>query len=315
MTLGGHGPLVSRRALGRELTRVANASVTDVLKEIGDTKNLPATRRIGFTGPPGAGKSTLISALAAHRLLQCGTGTIAVLAIDPTSPITGGSILGDRIRMDAIAELPGLFIRSVASRSAHNGLCENAIDLLVTLERHGFEEVFLETVGVGQAEIDVSNLVDTTVVLVPPDAGDAIQIMKSGILEVADVYVVTKSENPGAQRMASEIASVVGASQRSRSAHPPGVIMTKADGTGIEQLSAEIDRHLGQLRATLSPDQVREQRRRYHLKSLLDRTITEIMRSGISFSDTTLRDAYAALLEELFRSHPDTYISDRRRHC
>ena len=129
MTLSEHRSLVSRRALGRKLTHVANASVTDVLKEIGDTKNLPATRRIGFTGPPGVGKSTLISALAGHRLRQCGTETIAVLAIDPTSPITGGSILGDRIRMDAIAELPGLFIRSVASRSAHNGLCERSDSL------------------------------------------------------------------------------------------------------------------------------------------------------------------------------------------
>ncbi|MCP4305145.1 MAG: hypothetical protein GY788_09785, partial [bacterium] len=161
---------------------------------------------------------------------------------------------------------------------------------------------FLETVGIGQSEIDICELVDMVVLLVPPDAGDSIQAMKSGILEIADVYVVTKSENPDAKRMASEIKSVTRSSRRANGQWVASVIMTKADGTGIDQLSTAIDLHRDYLLSHSSFEQIQERRRRYHLRSILDRTIDEIMRSEISFSNCDLSAAYESLVNQISRT-------------
>jgi LAO/AO transport system kinase len=201
--------------------------------------------------------------------------------------------------MDAIATHPGLFIRSVPSRSAQNGLCENVVDLLAVIERHAFDEVFLETVGTGQAEVDIRELTDTVVLLVPPDAGDSIQAMKAGILEIADIYVVTKSENPAAVRMETEIKSIIGSSRRGNGDWNPTVIMTKADGTGIDALSAAIDRHRVYVLSHSSLEEIKEQRRRFHLKSLMSRAVDQILRSGSSFSSCNLNDAFASLAARL----------------
>lgn len=288
-----------RRALAKELTRVAEADVHEVLQQIGDARPAAATRRVGFAGPPGAGKSTLVSNLAAHRLKKNDGTTLCVLAIDPSSPVSGGSILGDRIRMDAVAELPGLFIRSIPSRSGQSGLCENAIDLLCVTERYGFDEVFMETVGIGQSEVDIRQLVDTVVLLTTPDSGDSVQAMKAGILEIADIYVITKSENPAAKRMASEIETVVHASPGGHGGWAPLVIMTEADGTGVGALSAAIDAHRGFLLAQTTPQQIDAQRRRYHLKSIIDRAVDEALHTTGPLAERPLLDAYRALLSGL----------------
>ncbi|WP_099866854.1 GTP-binding protein [Pararhizobium haloflavum] len=282
-----------RRAIARELSRVVNAPVGDVLAEIGDASTASA-RRIGITGPPGGGKSTLISALAAHRLEKNRDRTVAVLAIDPTSPLSGGSILGDRIRMDAIADLPRLFIRSVPSRGARNGLCDNVVDLMTTLERHRFEEILLETVGIGQAEIDVRELVDTVVLVVPPDAGDSVQAMKAGIIEIADIFVVTKSENPAARQMAAEIRGIVGAR---KSASPPAVVMTAANGSGIAELSDAIDAH----HHARDNGDTAERRRHYHLKALIGREIDAVLSGNGEMARGDLRSSYNRLLQHLRR--------------
>jgi LAO/AO transport system kinase len=253
-----------RRAIARELSRVLNAPVADVLAEIGDAMEAPA-HRIGVTGPPGGGKSTLISALAARRLEEQPGRTVAVLAIDPTSPVSGGSILGDRIRMDAIATLAGLFIRSVPSRGATNGLCDNVVDLMTTLERYRFDEIVLETVGIGQSEIDVRELVDTVVLVVPPDAGDSVQAMKAGIIEIADIFVVTKSEDPAARQMASEIRGIFSSRRNGDASRMPPVIMTAADGSGITELSQAIDAQYTQR----NRNDIAERRRRYRPKIVL----------------------------------------------
>lgn len=283
-----------RRQISRDLTLIANAPVSDVLETIGNA-DVPPAFRIGITGPPGGGKSTLINALVAERLRNSLETTLAVLAIDPSSPVSGGAILGDRIRMDAIADLPGLFIRSLSSRGARNGLCDNVVDLLALLEGHGFSEILLETVGVGQSEVAVHEVVDTLVVIVPPDAGDSVQTMKSGILEMADIVVVTKADQPGAQRMAADLAAVIHA----RAGRETPVIQTQSSGAGVAALSAAITAHhrwiTEQRPATLS----REMRRIYHLKALIERQIHEALRSDQQIAQGTLSQSYDRLLAKL----------------
>jgi LAO/AO transport system kinase len=157
--------------------------------------------RTGVTGPPGAGKSTLVNELA--RLVRTGQRTVGILAVDPSSPFTGGALLGDRIRMEERTLDPGVFIRSMASRGARGGLAAGAIDACDAMDAFGFDELLIETVGVGQAEYEVVSAADTILVVVCPGAGDAIQAMKAGLLEVADILVVNKADVPGAERLAT----------------------------------------------------------------------------------------------------------------
>jgi GTPase len=238
---------LDRRALGRALSRCADASVADVLD---GWRPLAASgaRRIGITGAPGTGKSTLISHLARHRL---GTaGRLGVLAIDPTSPYSRGAILGDRIRMDAVIDDPNLFIRSLASRHAHDGLADNIADLMSIMDRHGFDEVILETVGVGQTEYGVRALVDTVVLVLIPGSGDHIQAMKAGLMETADIYVVNKADLPQAGKVASEVRATLATAARtggpgaSQDLWQPRVLETSAtDAASVARLSAAIDDH------------------------------------------------------------------------
>ena len=289
---------IQRRKIARELTRIINAPVSDVLSQIGESTS-HASHRIGVAGPAGGGKSTLISMLASARFQKADVKLIAVLAIDPSSPISGGSILGDRIRMDVIANQPGLFIRSVPSRGAKNGLCDNLVDLLATLDRHVFDEVILETVGIGQSQLDVRELVDTVVLVVPPDAGDSIQAMKAGIIEIADIFVVTKSENSCARRMAAQIQSVLEVSRDAPDHWDPPVIMTKADGTGVAELSGAIDGHRDWSKKQLNNDATEARRRRYHLKALVARQVEEILTDESDIIEGDLQSSFTRLLNRL----------------
>ena len=287
-------PPLDRRRISRALTRVANAPVAQVLAAIGDSKVRPAFR-IGITGPPGGGKSSLINALVQERLSPGTLDTLAVLAIDPSSPVSGGAILGDRIRMDAIADLPGLYLRSLSSRGARNGLCDNVVDLLTLLEVQGFDEIILETVGVGQSEVAVHEVVDTLVVIVPPDAGDSVQTMKSGILEMADIIVVTKADMSGARRMASDLSAVL----NERSGRSVPVLQTQADGRGVADLDRAIDAHRNSIVENRTEETTRESRRRYHLRALADRQVEEALRANPEITEGTLMASYDRLLAAL----------------
>lgn len=291
---------LDRRALGRALSRIANATVADALA--GMRENLYGARRIGVTGPPGAGKSTLIGRLARQRLDN--GAAVAVVAIDPTSPHTHGAILGDRIRMDAVADDPRLFIRSLASRGANDGLADNIADVLATLDGHPFDEVILETVGVGQAEYAVRALVDTLVLVLVPESGDQIQAMKAGMLEMADIYVVNKADLPGAQKVASELKAVIKLRQRLAPDWEPPVIMTGSQGSNdVAILSEAISCHLAFVQRTRNDDDVRRERREYHLKSLVVRSVADILAEAPKGIDGSLREAFARVVESLKARH------------
>jgi len=164
--------------------------------------------RIGVTGPPGAGKSTLTAALvAAYR----GAGlSVGVVAVDPTSPFTGGALLGDRIRMESVALDPGVFIRSMATRGSLGGLAEATGEVADVLDAFGTDRIIVETVGVGQSELDVSRNADSTVVVLVPESGDSIQTLKAGLMEIADIFVVNKADRPGADRLRHELELMLG---------------------------------------------------------------------------------------------------------
>ena len=199
-----------------------------------------AARILGLTGSPGAGKSTLADALARHYRQR--SQSVAILAIDPTSPFTGGAILGDRIRMQSHAGDSGTFIRSMATRGALGGLASATADVATVLDASGRERVLIETVGAGQDEVDIVRLADVTLVVLVPGMGDDVQSIKAGILEIADIFVVNKAERNGAGRLERELYAMQSLAARSDGWVAPVVRTVATSGTGIEELAAAIDR-------------------------------------------------------------------------
>lgn len=284
-----------RRALGRALSRTANASVADVLASAQGASG--ACRRIGVTGPPGAGKSSLIAALVRQRLAR--DGDIAILAIDPTSPVSGGAILGDRIRMEDLAQNARVYIRSLASRRSHDGLADNLPDMLEIVENAGFAEAILETVGVGQVEYAVRHVVDTILLVLPPGAGDQIQAMKGGILETADILVVNKADQPGTQQLASELAGVMKLRGEAPSGWTPPIVKTSIrDSASVAALAEEIDRHQAWLAGRAGAKGRLEARRAQHVASLVARRVAEVLERT---SPEDLRRPLAGLYESVIR--------------
>lgn len=288
--------LKARRQLSRTLSRIASASVAEALAQLSEQLP-PAAARIGVTGAPGAGKSTLINRLAQLRADR--GRKVGVLAIDPSSPLSGGAILGDRIRMEAIAEHPGVFIRSLASKGAHEGLTHNLPDLLHAMDAFRFDDVVVETVGIGQSEFAVRDLVDTTVLVLTPATGDQIQVMKAGVMEVADTYVVNKADLPGAARLVAEVASVVRSRRGLAGEYRPSVIQVKLDDdSGVRELDAAIEAHRAWLAAS-SDSQTRErERNRLHARALLTRRVDEVLQAlPAEALDLTPAETYRVALE------------------
>jgi LAO/AO transport system kinase len=195
-------------------------------------------RVIGLTGAPGAGKSTLVDQLAREYRKQ--ERTVGILAVDPTSPYTGGAILGDRIRMQSHHADPGIYIRSMATRGNLGGLARATTDAATVLDAAGKDIVLIETVGVGQDEIDIVRLADITVVILVPGMGDDVQTIKAGIMEIADIFVINKSDREGADRVEREIRSMQSLAIRSDKWTPPIVKTVAMDGTGVPELAAAV---------------------------------------------------------------------------
>lgn len=236
-----------RRALARLLTAVENRTpiAEGALRRL--YRSAGRAQLIGITGPPGAGKSTLVAALIAE--LRRAGRPVAVVAVDPSSPITGGAVLGDRVRMQAYATDDGVFIRSMASRGHSGGLSPATSAAAAVLDAAGFDVVLIETVGTGQSEVEVAATADTTVVVEAPEMGDEIQAIKAGLLEVADLIVVNKGDRPGAQRTASQLLAMLSDTPREARPgrpvpkHPEVLVTTAATGDGVAELLAALDRH------------------------------------------------------------------------
>jgi LAO/AO transport system kinase len=254
-----------RRALARALTRIEDGAEPELRDLVARLHPFTGhAQLVGVTGPPGVGKSTLTSALV--RWWRQRDATVGVVAVDPTSPFTGGALLGDRIRMQDHILDRGVFIRSMATRGHLGGLSWATPQALLVMDAAGFDVVVLETVGVGQAEVEVAGVADTTVVAVAPDMGDAVQAAKAGILEAADVFVVNKADREGAGRTVRELRD----SQRLGHGPwmPPIVSTVASRGEGIDELAAAIADHRAWLAADDRLRARRLHRARVHVREL-----------------------------------------------
>ncbi len=236
-----------KRALARAITLIESDDPAgwELVREI-----YPRTgeaRIVGFTGPPGVGKSTLIGALTGE--LRKAERQVAVLSIDPSSPFTRGALLGDRIRLTEHFLDPGVFIRSMASRGALGGLSEAALQVALAMDAAGKDDVLIETVGVGQAEIDIVDHADTIVLALMPGSGDSVQALKAGVMEIPDIIVVNKADHPMTETMVREVRGVLALSHDSDGWRVP-ILRTEATrGEGVAELLAQIDKHRSQIEA------------------------------------------------------------------
>jgi LAO/AO transport system kinase len=226
------------RALARAISIVENRQQgwSDLLKSL--FPHTGKARVLGMTGAPGAGKSTLVNQLAKHYRKE--NRTVGIIAVDPTSPYTGGAILGDRIRMQDHYSDAGIYIRSMATRGSLGGLARATADAATVLDASGRDLVMIETVGVGQDEIDIVRLADVTIVILVPGMGDDVQTIKAGIMEIADIFVINKSDREGAERVEREIRAMQSLATRSDRWTPPIVKTVASDGVGTKELAQAI---------------------------------------------------------------------------
>ncbi len=275
--------------------------------------------RIGVTGPPGAGKSTLI-----ERMVRTYRGrgvTVAVVAVDPTSPFTGGALLGDRVRMESHTLDPGVFIRSMASRGAPGGLATTTREVCDVLDAFGFERVIVETVGVGQSELAIAGSADTTVLVLVPESGDGIQMLKAGVMEIADIYVVNKADRPGADRLAQEIEVMLGLRRGQAYRHaaphralegtvesgdggwtPPVLTTVAVQDVGVDTLLEGIAQHYAHLETSGRLTALRRERLARHTRDVVHRAL-----SAIVWQDSDGEAMLVAGLDDVVRGRLSPY--------
>ncbi len=289
-----------QRSLSRLITLVERESpeVPDIMKAI--YPHLGKAYSIGITGPPGAGKSTLadkITTVARNKGLSVG-----IIAVDPTSPFTGGAVLGDRIRMQQHYLDPEVFIRSMASRGSRGGLPMTTRNVVKLLDAFGKDIVMVETVGVGQTELDIMETVDTTIVALVPEAGDTIQTMKAGLMEIADIFVVNKADRPGADKLVMELQTMMMLGPKSHDWQPPILATQALKDVGIVELYEEVEKHEKFLKSSGEIFQKRKQQR----KEEFIRAVEQRLRKRLSklMKDN---DKLMALWGEVERGEIDPY--------
>lgn len=262
---------------------------------------------LGITGNPGSGKSSLVNRLIGRYRAQ--GLTVGCVAIDPTSPFSGGAILGDRVRMQQHAGDPGVFIRSVATRGHLGGLSRSTPGLVQIMDAMGYDVVIIETVGVGQDEVDIVRFADTSLVVLVPGLGDDIQAEKAGLMEIADVFVLNKSDRPGIERLQREIRAMLSIhrSAASDDVFRPQIIKTSATaGDGVDELIAAIDAHREHL-LTLPNQEGRLRRRQSHMIRAIARTELELL-----FAHRTSSEAFERLVDDVHAGVLDPYSAAAR---
>ncbi|GAV24424.1 GTPase [Carboxydothermus islandicus] len=275
-----------KRALARIISLVENngPEKEEVLAEI-----YPHTGRaqiIGITGAPGAGKSSLTDSLI--ELLRREGKTVAVVAVDPSSPFTGGALLGDRIRMQNHALDEGVFIRSLGSRGSLGGISAATKDVVKVLDAFGFDYIIVETVGVGQGELDVMHVADTVLVVLTPAAGDSIQTIKAGIMEIADIFVVNKADLPGAGKMVTDVNAMLDLKGEQLVWRPPVIKTSTTTGEGLEELLKLIKKHFAFLAESSELEKRRQERREREIIEIAMNTLYQKLKVLLAEEDIKL---------------------------
>ncbi len=287
-----------RVAISRAITLVENEldGAEDFLRAV--YAKTGRAYRIGITGPPGAGKSTLTNKLA--QLYRKQELAVGIIAVDPTSPYTGGALLGDRVRMTDVELDEGVFIRSMASRGSLGGLSKKAIEAADVLDAAGKDIVILETVGVGQSELDIAGAADTTVVVLVPESGDSIQAMKAGLMEIADFFVLNKADRAGADQAVMSIKMIL--HFKPASEWTPDVVKTIAsEGKGIEDVAAKIAEHRGYLERS----GVLMQKRRARIERRIQELVADKLR--IDFWSDDRKEMLHARMAAVMSQHSTPY--------
>ena len=282
------------RALSRVITRVENRSADslDILRQL--FRHTGKSQIIGVTGSPGSGKSTLVDRLPAEFRKK--TNTVGIIAVDPSSPFTGGAILGDRIRMQTLGVDPGVYIRSMATRGHLGGLAAATADVAAVLEAAGKDPVLIETVGVGQDEIDIVRLAEISIVVLVPGMGDDIQALKAGIMEIGDIFVINKCDRPGVEKIERAILGLLSLGHRADGWQPPIVKTTATKGEGVAELLEAIDRYYVFFRNSISRSRKKQEAERQRLINLLEERLVNTAVEQI-FPDGELNDLVNAIAE------------------
>ncbi len=271
-----------RRALARLLTHIEN---TDAEAAEALARLFPHTGRahlIGVTGAPGCGKSTLVNELA--RALRRAGSTVAILAVDPSSPFTGGALLGDRLRMRDVAGDPGVFIRSSASRGAAGGLARTTADMAAAFDAAGYDKIIIETVGAGQAEVDIASTAHTVLVIESPELSDDVQAIKAGILEVADLLVVNKADQPNAENALRALRASVEMMPAALPWKPPIIPTVATLGQGVAQVAEAVEQHLAYLVSSGERQRRERERLRHELATRLQQLLLDKLRLRVGDS-------------------------------
>jgi len=289
-----------RRAIARAISAVeaGEASGTELLKRLFPVSGKAEV--IGVTGSPGAGKSTLVEKLAGEY--RRAGARVGIIAVDPTSPFSGGALLGDRIRMQTLSGDKEIYIRSMATRGQLGGLAPTTHDVVTILDAAGCDVVLIETVGVGQDEVEVARLADATALLLVPSMGDDVQTFKAGVMEIADLYVINKTDLPGGDRLEHEVEAMLSLASREDGWRPPIVKAIATTGSGV----GEVKQALDQFRSFQEQSALKEKRRRGYLRSRL----LELLRRNLFekvISERLHDGALEQFIDDLFQHRADPY--------